>query len=191
MNTREKYMKVLEEVPNFTTDETANAGSRVYKYLNLATILKGIKPIFVKYQLAFNQSVEYTQCGGTGMQVATVNTYVFDGEDSLQVGSYPVVVSGDPQALGSAVTYARRYSLYAALGIFPDKDDDGQAARAYTEQREDMISREYASLLSTLAKQRNVNLLQVASQVTGRVIGRLGELTQTEGQHIQKELEAM
>ena len=34
----------------------------------------------------------------------------------------------DPQGQGSAVTYARRYSYCAALGIVADEDDDGQAA---------------------------------------------------------------
>jgi hypothetical protein len=39
----------------------------------------------------------------------------------------------DPQKVGSAVTYARRYSLMATLGIAAaDEDDDGAAARTPT-----------------------------------------------------------
>ena len=34
----------------------------------------------------------------------------------------------DPQAHGSAITYARRYALCSALGIVVDEDDDGNAA---------------------------------------------------------------
>ena len=34
----------------------------------------------------------------------------------------------DAQGIGSAVTYARRYSLSAMVGIAPDDDDDGTAA---------------------------------------------------------------
>ena len=34
----------------------------------------------------------------------------------------------DPQAHGSAITYARRYALCSALGIVADEDDDGNAA---------------------------------------------------------------
>lgn len=33
-----------------------------------------------------------------------------------------------PQALGSCVTYLRRYSLAAAVGVAPDEDDDGNGA---------------------------------------------------------------
>lgn len=34
----------------------------------------------------------------------------------------------DPQGVGSAVTYARRYALAAILGLVADEDDDGNAA---------------------------------------------------------------
>lgn len=34
----------------------------------------------------------------------------------------------DPQAMGSAITYGRRYSLSAMLGIVTEDDDDGNAA---------------------------------------------------------------
>jgi hypothetical protein len=34
----------------------------------------------------------------------------------------------DPQAMGSAITYGRRYSLSAMLGIVTEEDDDGNAA---------------------------------------------------------------
>ena len=36
----------------------------------------------------------------------------------------------DPQGMGSTVTYARRYSLCAILGIVADEDDDGEVAQA-------------------------------------------------------------
>jgi hypothetical protein len=39
---------------------------------------------------------------------------------------YPV--DQKPQTLGSCITYGRRYSLMAILGIVPDEDDDGNQA---------------------------------------------------------------
>lgn len=44
-------------------------------------------------------------------------------------GSYPLP-QGTPQAVGSAITYARRYALCAVTGVVADEDDDGQAAEA-------------------------------------------------------------
>lgn len=37
-------------------------------------------------------------------------------------------VKNDPQGVGSALSYARRYTLCALLGIAPEDDDDGNAA---------------------------------------------------------------
>lgn len=39
-------------------------------------------------------------------------------------------VKQDPQAQGSAITYARRYQFMALLGLVADDDDDGNAASA-------------------------------------------------------------
>lgn len=43
---------------------------------------------------------------------------------------YPVnAVKNDPQGIGSAVTYARRYALAAMVGVYSaDEDDDGEAS---------------------------------------------------------------
>jgi hypothetical protein len=44
-------------------------------------------------------------------------------------GRYPIsAAKADPQAVGSAVTYARRYGLSAILTVVADDDDDGNAA---------------------------------------------------------------
>lgn len=128
-NLSKKFMQVLSEVPNFSTDETANAGSRTYKYLNLATLLKNIKPIFEKHGIAFSQKVTFDGTGDGRQILGTVETIIFDENDQMTVCAYPFFVTGDPQQVGSAITYARRYSLTTILGIFPDKDDDGSYAK--------------------------------------------------------------
>jgi hypothetical protein len=44
----------------------------------------------------------------------------------------PVAKKDDPQALGSSITYARRYSLQAILMINVEEDDDGNKASGKT-----------------------------------------------------------
>jgi hypothetical protein len=44
----------------------------------------------------------------------------------LMIGDNPT-----SQALGSAITYARRYALTAVLNLVADEDDDGAAAQSY------------------------------------------------------------
>lgn len=146
-----RFMKVLNEVPNFVTDETAQAGNRTYKYLNLSTILKTIKPVFEKHGLAFSQRVTFSNEGEARQVIGTVETTIFDDKDLMVASSYPFFVTGDPQQVGSAITYARRYSLYAVLGIFPDKDDDGAYAKQQYETADRPISAEqYAELVKAM-----------------------------------------
>jgi len=61
----------------------------------------------------------------------------------------------DPQGMGSAITYGRRYALAAILGIVADEDDDGNAASAQSKQepyrpKGPMISKETLSKLNDL-----------------------------------------
>lgn len=164
-NLSNKFMQVLNEVPNFVTDETARAGNRTYKYLNLATILKTIKPVFEKHGLAFSQRVTFDNAGEARQVIGTVETIIFDNEEQMVACSYPFFVTGDPQQVGSAITYARRYSLYAVLGIFPDKDDDGAYAKQRYETADRAISAEqYAGLVKAL------NAHNIPSEARGEFI---------------------
>jgi hypothetical protein len=48
-------------------------------------------------------------------------------------------VKSDPQAEGSALTYARRYAAMALLGIAPEDDDGEAASRAQQRQRSEPV----------------------------------------------------
>jgi ERF superfamily len=62
----------------------------------------------------------------TGIMIETV--FIHESGEMLECGILQVPASKqDPQGYGSALTYARRYSLMAACGIAPE-DDDGNAA---------------------------------------------------------------
>lgn len=43
-------------------------------------------------------------------------------------------LKNDPQSIGSAITYARRYALAAIVGIVADEDDDGNGAAGKTDK---------------------------------------------------------
>ena len=189
-----RFMKVLNEVPNFVTDETAQAGNRTYKYLNLATILKTIKPVFEKHGLAFSQRVTFDNTGEARQVIGTVETIIFDDKDLIVACSYPFFVTGDPQQVGSAITYARRYSLYAVLGIFPDKDDDGAYAKQRYETADRAISAEqYAELVQAM-KSHNIPSEARGDFISGtlnrRVRGWQG-LTQTDLQNLMNAINRM
>jgi hypothetical protein len=56
------------------------------------------------------------------------------GEWISSTSSTPVKDETDPQKLGSAITYARRYALGAILSLNIDEDDDGQQASTPNKQ---------------------------------------------------------
>lgn len=67
-----------------------------------------------------------THLDETGVTVETL--FVHESGEVLSGGKLHVpAAKHDPQGYGSALTYARRYSLMAACGIAPE-DDDGNAA---------------------------------------------------------------
>lgn len=70
----------------------------------------------------------------------------------------------DPQGYGSALTYARRYSLMAACGIAPE-DDDGNAAKRKSEAENPLPNRTKVmqitnSIREHLSQEREMGALQ-------------------------------
>ena len=64
-----------------------------------------------------------------GVVIETV--FIHESGEMLEGGRLFVPASkNDPQGFGSALTYARRYSLMAACGIAPEDDDGNGASRS-------------------------------------------------------------
>ena len=65
--------------------------------------------------------------------LATKLTHAESGQWQSSLAVVPLP-KADPQGMGSAITYARRYTLTAMLGMITE-DDDGEAARIDTKGR--------------------------------------------------------
>lgn len=63
-----------------------------------------------------------------------VTRLIFTDGTSIDDGGTPIVCKAinDPQAQGSAITYARRYGLMSILGL-PADDDDAESATSHNE----------------------------------------------------------
>jgi hypothetical protein len=93
------------------------------KYVDLAGCVEAVLDALNSAGIALSQR---TSEDSTGVTVETV--FVHESGETLECGKLHVPASKqDPQGYGSALTYARRYSLMAACGIAPE-DDDGNAA---------------------------------------------------------------
>lgn len=97
------------------------------KYADLAEILNTVRPVLSKHGLAVTQFPAFE--AGTA-HVETILTHA-SGEWMSGICSAPVQKS-DPQGVGSALTYLRRYSLAAVCGLAQEDDDANAAAKPKT-----------------------------------------------------------
>jgi hypothetical protein len=95
------------------------------KYADLSSVVEAIKGPVTE------EGLTYTQVMHDAENAAKVETIILHNSGEwLSCGVISVPVSKhDAQGFGSALTYARRYSLSAAFGVAPE-DDDGNAAAA-------------------------------------------------------------
>ena len=101
------------------------------KYVDLAGCIEAVVDALNAAGIAL---IQRTSEDNTGVTVETV--FVHESGEMLECGKLHVPASKqDPQGYGSALTYARRYSLMAAAGIAPE-DDDGNGARKAKEDEE-------------------------------------------------------
>lgn len=98
------------------------------KYATLDEILSATRPALNRHGLYLFQRVEAAQGGLTVETVIAYKTGETLSSGKLYMPSLPVKGGNAAQAMGSARTYACRYSLASLLGIAADDDDDGKGA---------------------------------------------------------------
>lgn len=122
--------KFQEEVHN--PANTATNPQFRSKYAPLDVVINTVKPILAKNGLSFIQS---TGAQGESIEITTMllhesGEYIIS--DPLVLPAYQLKKGGEKdfnaQGAGSAITYGRRYSLSAMLGLSSEDDDDGNVA---------------------------------------------------------------
>lgn len=93
------------------------------KYADLSSVVDAVKPALAKYNLFFVQ-MTHEQQGGVCVETIVGHA---EGEQFSFGKLFVPAGKQDAQGYGSALTYARRYSLMTAFGVCPE-DDDGNAA---------------------------------------------------------------
>jgi hypothetical protein len=121
------------ELPNWVRAEKAGARG---KYAPLGAILAVVRPALEKHGIRIRQGADRSwpldEGGGSKGRLVPVWTELIHtptGERERTVLEMPLPKM-DPQGMGSAITYGRRYGLLAAIGLASDDaDDDGARAR--------------------------------------------------------------
>ena len=92
------------------------------KYADLASVIEAIKVPLSANGIAFVQATDFED---SAVIVETILLHESGEWISGRLRMQPT--KNDPQGVGSAVTYAKRYGLQALAGV-PSDDDDGNAA---------------------------------------------------------------
>lgn len=102
-------------------------------YADLASVWDACREPLSSNGLAIIQTIEGTK------ESMCLNTWVGHSSGQWMKSKLPLIVmKSDPQSVGSALTYARRYALSALVGICADEDDDGEKAMGRKNQKEEI-----------------------------------------------------
>ena len=98
-------------------------------YADLDAITKAVRPVYAKHELSFSQAPWWID----GIDVLLTTLMHSSGQWMRSVKKIDPVPNKEgnitPQAVGSALTYARRYALSGMANLAQtDDDDDGNAA---------------------------------------------------------------
>jgi hypothetical protein len=117
--------KVLPVVAKTQTAEVAmrGGGTYSYSYASLGDVMDAAMPLLIQHDVAWTCLPR--QAAGGGYEL--VGTLLHVSGERLE-GALPLH-GNDPQVIGGAMTYHRRYLLGAMLGIVTDTDPDARATR--------------------------------------------------------------
>jgi hypothetical protein len=134
------------------------------KYVDLAGCVEAVVDSLNAAGIAL---IQRTSQDDTGVTVETV--FVHESGEMLECGKLHVpAAKQDPQGYGSALTYARRYSLMAACGIAPEDDDGNAASRVkVSATKTDLVPQNRLPVLADVAAA--INERMSANELVGAV----------------------
>lgn len=94
-------------------------------YADLGSVWDAARPVLSKYGLCVMQTTEMTP---DGSRIIMVTTLAHTSGQWMKSFLPLNPAKNDSQGVGAAITYLRRYSLSAIVGVVCDDDDDGETA---------------------------------------------------------------
>ncbi len=151
-------------------------------FADLESVIKVIKPAFLKHGLSFVQ-LPITSEGGKGIGVSTM---LMHSSGQWIEGEYLLPLEKvTPQGAGAAITYARRYGLVSLCGIPQvdlDAEDISVQAPVVVEPPAKRVSKSLAQAVVALV------VSSQASGETSELVEALAELDEVEKQVIWRQL---
>lgn len=133
MNNMKLYEKLFK-VQGLAVKKDASNPFFKSKYMTLDNIISVLSPILEENKmLVFHKT--------TNKEVVTVLQDV-ESDDRIE-SSIPLPENADPQKLGSAITYFKRYNLGQLFNIVTDEDDDGNSSSGVSSQQATQMANDF------------------------------------------------
>ena len=133
----EALAKFQAEVPKVTKRRTAKIEPRdkagyEYDYADMGELVEQVLPLLGKHGLSFLAKPTWLLIEGMTNPLFCLVYKLMHASGEQEVGLWPLPspAQARPQDLGSAISYARRYSFQAVTGVAPAPQEDDDAAGA-------------------------------------------------------------
>lgn len=137
-----KLFKAKKDFPVITKD--GNNPFFNSKYATLGNILEKIEPVLIKNDLHIVNIIRDN----------AVVTKIMDSDTELIESTFTLPNINDPQKMGSAITYGRRYNLVCIFNLNIEDDDDGNSAKPEIKKPE-TISKECKHYIDLISKAKS------------------------------------
>ena len=145
------------------------------KYVDLAGVIDHTFPVLASHDIIVQQGLVQAENIDFGfvLQTKIIDTTT---QNIVDIMEYPIACKDykDPQKVGGAVTYARRYSLLTILGLAAEDDDGNLASQPAKEPKpaksdSDVPSR--SSLITRVQKELGVTTAEKLALLTEEKLG--------------------
>ena len=111
-----------------------------FKYATLDSVIDACRAPLADNGLAIVQCPE-----ADGNKVTIVTTLMHESGQWIRDSLTLMAAAIGPQAVGSIISYGRRYAITSMLGLASEEDDDGNAAEGHDAEGRDLPNRRKAS----------------------------------------------
>jgi len=135
MSIYKKLFEAKKEIGKISKDSTNPFFKS--KYFDINGLLEHVEPILQKHELLLLQPIK------DGKVVTIIQDIEIENKtSSVNFVSSEITLPNiqDPQKLGSAITYFRRYTLQSLLGLQAEDDDGNSSTKQVKEERKEALT---------------------------------------------------
>lgn len=157
-----KVQAVLEAAEKNSTNTVGGGGKK--KYADIAAVYSAIREPLSNNGLSIAQTMRPSDPGTVCVRTMLMHEsgQWISGECVL-----PWDRQGGPQGAGSAITYARRYSLSAMIGVVSEDDDDGLGAMPKSKSNSRKTPESPTDIQVNFADRNQVQRIQILMKEMG------------------------